>query len=121
MPLIRLLLVSVERGGGKRVWDCVVEDMRLGGQASSVISVDLVSNGILFDPLAQVSCILGSDRCTLGQAGMMEGVILIASYQGYRPGVTIESPKASLHPILEITTANSEQLRGDHGLVCKCP
>lgn len=55
MPLTRLLLISAEREGGKEVWDWGVEDVQLGGQVSLGISVDLVSNGILFDPVAQVS------------------------------------------------------------------
>lgn len=50
MPLTRLLLISVKRGGGKGVWDWGVEGIKLGGQVSLGISVDLVSNGTPFDP-----------------------------------------------------------------------
>lgn len=55
MPLTRLLLIYAERGGGRRVWDWGVEGIKLAGQVFPGISVDLVSNGILFDPSAQVS------------------------------------------------------------------
>lgn len=42
MPLNRLLLVSVERGGGRRVSELGVEGIKLGGLAFLGISVDLV-------------------------------------------------------------------------------
>lgn len=41
MPLARLLLVSVEMGGGEKVWDWGVECTRLGSLTSLGISVNL--------------------------------------------------------------------------------
>lgn len=55
MPLDRLLLLSVERGGGRRLWELGVEGIKLGHRPGFPGQVSGPSKGVLSGPLAQVS------------------------------------------------------------------